>query len=298
MRCRSLCALILGCGLALEGSAAETLPAGYTGNYVWTSDDPRLGGLSALEVDRTGTRFTALSDRGAWTSGRILRDASGAITGIEARPVTLLKARGTQPLATGRNDSEGLAIAPDGTAYVSFEGLGTARVLRYRDIGGPAENLRSPPEFARLRLNSALEALAIGPDGALYTIPESSGRDSAPLQVFRFRGGAWQQPFTLPRLGTFLPVGADFGPDGRLYLLERQFRGIMGFASRVRRFDIRGDTASGGEVLLETRPGQHDNLEGIAVWRDKGGALRLTMVADDNFRFFQTTELVEYRLPR
>jgi hypothetical protein len=47
-------------------------------------------------------------------------------------------------------------------------------------------------------------------------------------------------------------------------------------------------------VLLRSAAGTHDNLEGLAVWRDVGGHIRLTMISDDNFRFFQKTEFVEY----
>jgi hypothetical protein len=294
MRRRPFLAVILGLGLALEGSASPTLPAGYVGSFTWATGDERMGGMSAIELDATGTRFVALSDRGGWTGGRLLRDAAGQITGIEAAPVMALRAQGTDPLEQARSDSEGLALAPDGTAYVSFEGV--ARVLRYRKLDGPAENLPTPKAFRALQRNSALEALAIGPDGALYTLPERSGSETRPFPVWRFQAGKWDQPFSLPRRGTFLPVAADFGPDGRLYILERQFRGVMGFASRVRRFEIGPKGLRREELLLETRPGQHDNLEGLAVWRDRAGDIRLTMISDDNFRFFQRTEIVEYRV--
>ena len=79
-----------------------------------------------------------------------------------------------------------------------------------------------------------------------------------------------------------------------MYVLERHFAGIGGFASRVRRFTLSGDRIAREETLLETPLGAHDNLEGIAVWRGAGGRLRLTMISDDNFRFFQRTEFVEY----
>ena len=42
---------------------------------------------------------------------------------------------------------------------------------------------------------------------------------------------------------------------------------------------------------------RHDNLEGLAVWRDDSGAIRLTMISDDNFNLLQRTELVEYAVP-
>lgn len=38
----------------------------------------------------------------------------------------------------------------------------------------------------------------------------------------------------------------------------------------------------------------HDNLEGISVWQDPDGRIRLTMISDDNFMVFQRTEIVEY----
>lgn len=46
---------------------------------------------------------------------------------------------------------------------------------------------------------------------------------------------------------------------------------------------------------MQSELGRHDNLEGLSVWRDAQG-LRLTMVSDDNFMFFQRTEFVEYRV--
>jgi len=136
----------------------------------------------------------------------------------------------------------------------------------------------------------------MAPDGALYTMPERSGGASRPFPVYRYRDGEWTRPFSIPRRGPFLPVGADFGPDGRLYLLERHLGGISGFLSRVRSFRIDGDLLLDERPVLETSAGQHDNLEGIAVWKDKGGHIRLTMVSDDNFFILQRTELVEYRL--
>ena len=281
--------------LALEGSASQPAAEGYIGSFVWTMDDARFGGFSGIEVAPDGFTFTALSDRGAWTRGQITRDAEGVITAMAAAPIELLKGNKVAPLSVGRSDSEGMATGADGEIYVSFEGA--ARVLRYASFGGSAENLPQHPDFRKLQRNSALEALAIDAEGTLYTLPERSGREDRPFHVYRFRKGAWDQPFTLPRRGSFLPVGADFGPDGRFYLLERQFLGIMGFASRVRSFTLIGDGLTDEQTVLQTPSGRHDNLEGLSVWRDGNGAIRLTMISDDNFRFFQRTEVVEYRLP-
>ena len=92
-------------------------------------------------------------------------------------------------------------------------------------------------------------------------------------------------------------AGADTGPDGRLYVLEREFAKWRGFATRVRSFAYGADGLTDEQLVLQTPIGQHDNLEGLAVWQDDTGAIRLTMVSDDNFFVFQRTEFVEYRLP-
>jgi hypothetical protein len=285
-------ALLLAGPGVLAGADGSAM---FAGQLTWRSDDPHLGGMSAIEIAPDGLAFTAISDRGYVTTGRLRRDSNGQLAGVEAVRMTPLKGQTATVLSKARADSEGLAIAPDGTAYISFEGI--ARVLRYERLDAQATNLPRPEAFKRMKRNSALEALAIDDRGWLYTLPERSGAADKPFPVWRFRNGAWDQPFTLPRIGSFLPVGADFGPDGMLYLLERDFQGVSGFSSRVRRFSVEADgRVSDGDILLQTGPGRHDNLEGLAVWRDAAGAIRLTMISDDNFRFFQRTEFVEYAI--
>ena len=93
-----------------------------------------------------------------------------------------------------------------------------------------------------------------------------------------------------------MPVGADFGPDGRLYVLERKFARI-GFRSRLRRFKWTDSALTQEETLIETSVATHDNLEGVSIWRDSRGQLRATMISDDNFLWIQRTEIVEYSLP-
>lgn len=281
--------------LGLQGSAAPPFPAGFVAAFRWVTDDSLLGGLSAIEVSPDGDHFFALTDRGAITEGTFARDAGGKITNVIAPPMRLLKGDGDAPLKPSRSDSEGLALAQDGTIFISFEGV--ARLLSYATIDARAENLPSPREFRAMQKNSSLEALAMDAQGRLYTLPERSGADDRPFPVYRFENGRWTQPFSIARIGEFLPVAADFGPDGRFYLLERNFLGLAGFSSRVRVFDLRPDAAVEGTIVLETAAGVHDNLEGLSVWQDAAGNIRLTMVSDDNFQFYLRSEIVEYLLP-
>jgi hypothetical protein len=297
MRRRSASGLILGLSVVfgLVGSASTPMPPGFFAAYHWQSDDPLFGGFSAIETDADGLDFVVVSDKSAYTAGRFTRDAAGRITTVAAEKINLLHGPDSLSLGEYRTDTEGLALLPNGQAYISFER--SARVAHYATFDGPGIVIARPQAFKVMQLNSSLEALAVDAEGTLYTLPERSGDVARPFPVYRFRGGVWDQPFSIPRLGSFLAVGADIGPDGRFYLLERQFRGLSGFASRVRRFEIGTNQLHHEETLLQSVPGQHDNLEGLSVWRDTGGALHLTMISDNNMLFLQRTEIVEYRVP-
>lgn len=274
--------------------AAPPLPAAeFLGTHVWAPDFDGAGGWSALWLDPEGPGFVVLSDRGLWLRGALRRDDQGAIESVEVRDRGPLLRGFGGPLRRSERDAEAIARA-DGAFFVAFEGSkGRGRVDRYDDIARRPRRVEPHPDFRKLGRNSGIEALASGPDGTLYAIPEVPADGGPAFPVYRWRDGAWGRAFTIPRRNGFLAVGADIGPDGRLYLLERRFRGL-GFRSRVRSFALGGGDE---RVEIESPLGRHGNLEGIAVWRDAAGRLRLTMIADDNQRpLLQRTEFVEYVL--
>ena len=287
--------LISGLSIAATDPAPLSGPSvDYVGTYVWSMDDETFGGFSGIEISDDGSGFTVLSDRSELRWGQIERDADGAIDGLKPSGKAHLFDSGGKWLQPGwKGDSEGLAIDAAGTLWVSFEGL--SRVVRYDTPESLAKPLPRPPEFKSMQRNSSFEALAVMADGTLLTLPERSGQLTRPFPVWRWRNGTWDQPFSIQRSGDWLAVGADVGPDGRFYLLERDFKGLLGFRSRVRRFEIGENGLSDEAVLLESYPLQYDNLEGISVWQDAQG-IRLTLISDDNFGLLQRTELVEYRV--
>ena len=259
------------------------------GSFQWSATDPQFGGFSAIELSADGSGFVALTDRGSIARAAITRSGD-AITDVNVTTLRRLLGPTRAPLADEFNDSEGLAIGPDERLYVSFEGQHGVRW--FDSIDTPGSELSSAPAFVTMQPNASLEALAIGPDGTLYTMPERSGRATRPFPVFRFRAGVWDQPFEIARSGPYLISGADVGPDGRLYVLERDFSGF-GFHTRVRRLDLDKATA---ETLLETGIGKHGNMEGISVWQHADGGLIMTLIADNNFRSILTNEIAEYRI--
>ena len=264
----------------------------YVGSFSWQMDQPWFGGLSGLELDDDGLGLLVLTDKAHLLNATLQRDGD-QITGVTAGQSRHLKSSAGKTLGGRILDAEGLAVMPDGSVCISFEGV--HRVACYPHPDAPAEPLPRPAAFRNMSPNGSLEALAVDPLGRLYTLPEEDRNPDGTIPVFRWANGRWSQPFSLPARGKFLPVGADFGPDGQFYLLERSFGGI-GFRTRVRRWQITQAGPQAEQTLLTTGLGAHDNLEGLSVWRDDQDRIRLTMVADDNFNSIQRTELVEYAL--
>ncbi|KAB2886796.1 MAG: esterase-like activity of phytase family protein [Albidovulum sp.] len=287
-----------GLTLAVLGALVATPPptpplAEVTGTYVWRHHAPRFGGLSAIELEPDALGFIVVSDSAAFFSGRFTRGADGEVVGATVGEAVLPVSWHGTPLQDWMDDAEGLAFAPDGGIYVSYESWD--RIVHYGPGGRGWKDEAGPDEFAAFPANQGIEALAVDAAGRVLAIPEvpPHGGDTP---VYRVSGKKARVIFTLRHDRDWSSTGADIGPDGRLYLLERGFWPFLGFASRVRRITLDHDRVAADVVIWQSEPGHHDNLEGIAAWQDAAGGLRLTMVSDDNFLPVQKTEIVDLRM--
>ncbi|MEM9575545.1 MAG: esterase-like activity of phytase family protein [Pseudomonadota bacterium] len=253
-----------------------------------------LGGLSGLDLTADGQTFHAVTDRGQRATGRLIRD-DGRLVSLEITDHQPLTDRFGEVRKFPFTDAEGVALDESGKVFVSFEHA--HRVLLYDRWDAAARWPSYTRAWRALSNNKGLEALAVAPDGTLYAIPEEINLGAWEALVYRKRRGeGWTQAFTLPVDSEFAPVGADFGPDGRFYVLERGFF-PFGFFSRVRSMTVSDQGFADIVTVLHTGLFDHGNLEGLAVWRDEVQDIRLTMVSDDNFYPFMRGQIVEYVLP-
>ena len=258
---------------------------------------PRMsGGINDFSGIATtdGVNVLLLSDHGFIAAARLQRGYGQRIEGFDLRQVSVLNDENGYPLGGSMRHSEGLSLARDGSFFVAFEEQN--RVAHYARLGAPAENMGVHRDFSRLRIGRGLEGVAVAPDGRVYAVPERPARATYGFPSYVWSSAGWDGAFRLPMDLNFLPCDAAFGPDGMLYILERE-QGGRGYRSQVRRFAVNGEHISAGQWVMRSDYGQFGNLEGISVFRDWNGRIRLLMVADDDLGA-RRSELIDVAVNR
>lgn len=245
-----------------------------------------VGGLSGIELDAGGQHAVLLSDRGTLYRAKITRAPQGQAIGLAITDTLRLRHHGEHK----HPDSEGLALLDRSQIAVSAED--PTRLLLYRWGNKDPSYVPDLPTTRELDDNRGLEALAVSPNGTLYTLFETP--DGASYPLYLYRDGGWQHGPNLPAHEDFSIVGADFDEAGRLYVLERAFS-ALGFRTQIRRVTFTQDKTR-EEVLLRTPLGRFDNLEGLAVSTDTEGRTRLSLISDDNFLSILRMSLVEFTI--
>lgn len=264
-----------------------------TSRLILPQGDAQFGGLSGIELDATGRNGWIISDYGKLFAIEVMRDDEGSLTGLKHGPAQHLQRPYRDIPLSSRADTEGVAVLPGGALAVSLER--PARIWLFAGPDSKGQLLAPHYDLGILLRGAGLEALAADAKGRLLAIPEHKLRREDPMfPVLRVENGQWEWVANLPQDGPFLPVGADFGADGLLYLLERA-ASPLGFRSRVRRLNPE-DPNPTPEILLQSTVGQYDNLEGLSVWQNPNGVTHVTLISDDNFLSIQRREVIEFRL--
>lgn len=290
MRGTSVAAGLVACLMAGAAGAADLMPRG---SYEWQEDHDWFGGYSGLAMAAGGASFLTVSDEGEMVRAQVRRDKGGRIAGVESDWHARLRDNFGKPVKGFTADAEALGVGPDGTVYVGYESYTRITSVTLPDL--MPVTLHAWDRFRDLWGNAGFEALTILPDGRLIAILETAGEGDV-FATFVGRNGDWRPGPPLPADGGFDAVDADFGPDGKLWLLERRFTFAAGFSTRIRRFAHDGEGFGPPETLLETAPGALDNMEGMSLWTDPEGRMIVSLISDDNFLFVQKTILAEYEL--
>ncbi len=271
--------------VAIKGGTLNGLR--LRGTVVLTADHGAFGGFSGLKI--ADGRMLAVSDVGWLLNAPLIDDGDGLRPGA-AEFVALRDSDGERFDKKG-GDAEGVAGSPDDYA-LSFE----------RDHRITAATPRGQAEirhraFETLRSNSGIEALARLPDGRLLAIAEGHRSGGAPAFLIT---GETVETGALPLNVEHYVTGADFGPDGRLYVVLRDYSFLSGVSIRIHRYGLAENgfpDQRSREVLAEFESESGiDNMEGIARWRDAKGILRLTLISDNNFNALQRTLVIDFEV--
>lgn len=331
---RSLCLSCLACLVALAfvpepalsqstGPGVETEEVSFDrfqpgrtrfGRLEWMggieidSDLPGFGGLSGLVLSDDGTRMVAVSDAGRWfTAGLVYRD--GRLAGMqELRSGRMRDTRGQPIKGKRRGDAESVARYDGkfpGRLIVGFESYARARIYGFGSHGtkARARTFNLPKVVDRGPNNKELEAIGRFPPGSSFrggvvAISENNLDAAGNIRGW-IVGGPRRGGFAVRPVRDFMITDlAIVAPRGDLLTLERRFSPLTGVGMLIRWFPadtIRPGAILKGRVLIDV--GQvHaiDNMEGLAVHRDRQGRLRLTVISDDNFNPLQRTIMHQF----
>jgi len=280
----------------------------FRGGLVLTASAEGFGGFSGLLLDEAGRKLLAVSDEGAWLAAEIAYkgDTPSAIVAAGLGRIAALRGRS---LDRKRDlDAESMTLASGtlarGEALIGFER--NHRIGFFPVEGGrlapPTRYIKLPPDAKAMRSNKGFEAVAVlkgGPrKGAVVAFSERYPRSDH--HVGWLWVGGQPQRLSMTDVGEFEITDAASLKDGRLLVLERRFRWTEGVKMRLRRLnpaDLRPGAVIDGDILFQADGTYNiDNMEGLAVHRDAEGATILTLISDDNFRFFQRTLLLQFAL--
>jgi len=277
----------------------------FRGGIELTSAHQHFGGFSALRLEADGAKFLSVSDKGHWLRGRIVYEDKRPIGIADAEMAPVLGHDGKPLAARGWYDTESMA-RHGGIVWLGIERVN--RIVRL-DVGrdgllARAQPIPAPSGVQHLPYNKGLECLDYVPAGLplahmLIAISERGLDEAGHIKGFLV-GRAGPGEFSVRRIGDFDVSDCAMTPTGDLLILERSFSRLRGVGMRIRRVPLAsiqpGATIDGPALIEADMNYQIDNMEGLSVHREPGGALVLTLISDDNFSIIQRTLLLQFTL--
>ncbi len=286
-----LVALIALAALTTPGPRDGSGPLHLVSLTEWREPHKGFGGFSGLALDPDGKGFLTVSDRGLLVHAHLDRDGAGRLTGATWTDAKqFLDSKGNE-VAGFTSDSEALRRLPDGRIAVAFEGL--ARVAAFAPPDMRPMLLSRWDRFKAFWGNTGMESLAVRPDGSLMTVLELPTADGSYQSFTSKTAPVWTAGPPLPSDGRFEATDAVWAPDGRLFLLERNFAVWRGYTTRITAYRMT-DQGFGAPTLLWQSPrGAYGDFEGMDVTTLPSGGLRVTLITDNNFLPMAATMIAE-----
>lgn len=275
---------------SLEISAVELASASMSGNQAafdgatlsgaWhlTANDPNFGGLSGLDVMRSGS-LLAVSDAGAFV-GIGIDPESGTPDGLGS--IGYMRGADGDFLSGKRaGDAEGLAFQ-DGLALVSFERDHRIEAFDLESCGAAARaarvaDLPKRVDGNKVPENKGAEALMLFDDGQLRAGYEFRVSGGSPGALVMDDGSLSQIEYS-GQPSDYLQVGIDREGD----LTAQLFRAYDPLRGNRNLVYVYGADSMVAKLTI-AKPVPADNFEGIAFGKSPEGKTRLWVISDDNF---------------
>lgn len=271
----------------------------YLGGLVLRSRNAAFGGVSALRAG-PGGRLLGVTDTGAWVTFGVVERGDRLVGVTDGVLAPLRDETGRTTRSKSDFDAEGLEWNPaTGEALVSLEQ--DHRVLSYGGID-PARPESLDRAAIRVERNAATanwpsngggEAIAVLSGGDRLIFEENDQDAPAPYDLLRIGAGGTRVLRYTPPPG-YRPTDAVEVAPGLLLVLNRRFTLMEGMATVVTLVPL-ADAMRGEEIARLVPPLTIDNMEGMALVRDRGRTF-IYLISDDNFKAVQRTLLLKFEV--
>ena len=252
------------------------------------------GGFSGLVIQNQGSEALVVTDKSFFFVLGLHRNEDDILIGHSVKKKgRILSSKGEH--LNGRNtDSESIVVDENNNYYISFES--NHRIMMHEEVGGKGVFVPKHPMFRKLSANKGIEALAIDNRNRLIAIPEKPPLGVSDVPIFRLQNNKWEIIKYIKIKENFLVTDAEILPQGLLLILERKFSWTQGFKTRFRLISLDKFDNTEPITVFTSTANQFDNLEGVTLWKDKEGEMRILTISDDNFHPLQQSEIREFFL--